>query len=368
MTVALTATRSAAEGIAQATSSDGFYEPPQQPGLFDRFARSLINDPRDVPFVRLMATASLCIFPLAGYLFYRRTFPWWFGVLYLAILFLTFVDRFILMLHNTSHRALFRKKYRILNSYIPWVLGPFMGESPETYFAHHVGMHHPENNLEDDISCTMPYQRDSLLHFLAYFGRFMALGFHELTTYLSRHNRTALLRRVFVGELGFYALLITLMILSPEATFFVFLAPFLIVRFLMMAGNWGQHAFIDPAAPENCYRNSITCIDSRYNRRCFNDGYHIGHHLKATMHWTEMPGELSKNLSKYAQEKAIVFRNTDFFMVWLMLVTKQYGALAKQYVHLGEGPAPDKDAIIAMLKQRLQPIVRDRAALERAAA
>ena len=51
------------------------------------------------------------------------------------------------------------------NYYIPWVLGPFFGESPETYFAHHVGMHHAENNLEDDISTTLPYVRDSAVDF-----------------------------------------------------------------------------------------------------------------------------------------------------------------------------------------------------------
>ena len=33
-------------------------------------------------------------------------------------------------------------------------------------------MHHVENNLPDDLSSTMRYQRDSFLHFLVYFGRF----------------------------------------------------------------------------------------------------------------------------------------------------------------------------------------------------
>ena len=50
-------------------------------------------------------------------------------------------------------------KNRKLNLYIPWLLGPFFGETPETYFVHHVGMHHVEENLEDDLSSTMPYKR-----------------------------------------------------------------------------------------------------------------------------------------------------------------------------------------------------------------
>ena len=94
-------------------------------------------------------------------LFVPGGFRWWLAAVHFA-LFVHFLGPFVLMLHNTSHRSLFRKSWGWMNQYIPWVLGPFFGESPETYFAHHVGMHHPENNLEDDISSTLPYRRDSV--------------------------------------------------------------------------------------------------------------------------------------------------------------------------------------------------------------
>ncbi|WP_090601813.1 hypothetical protein [Parapedobacter koreensis] len=42
----------------------------------------------------------------------------------------------------------------------------FFGHMADTYYAHHVGMHHAENNLKDDKSSTMSYQRDSLKSFL----------------------------------------------------------------------------------------------------------------------------------------------------------------------------------------------------------
>ncbi len=341
---------------ADAAATDAFYTPPGQPGLLTRWAQKLINDPRDVPFVALIAQASLGIFPVAAYLFWLRTFPAWFALLYLPALFLIFVDRFILMLHNTSHRPLFRREFALLNQYIPWVLGPFLGETPEAYFVHHVGMHHPENNLAADLSTTMPYQRDKLADFLRYFARFMTLGIVDLAGYLTRTKRPALRRRLLRGELTFWAVCALLALYSWQATLVVFIAPVLIVRFLMMCGNWGQHAFVDADAPGNCYRNSLTCIDSRYNRRCFNDGYHIGHHLKANMHWTEMPGEFLKNRAVYAEERAIVFRNTDFFIVWLLLMTGQFATLARLYVHLGDGPRPSDAEIIALLRSRLVPI------------
>lgn len=88
---------------------------------------------------------------------------------------------------------------------------------------------------------------------------------------------------------------------------------------MMMAGNWGQHAFINVDHVNNGIANAITCINSGYNRRCFNDGYHIGHHLKANRHWSELPGDFIANRERYAKEGAIVFEGIDFFFVSLLL-------------------------------------------------
>jgi hypothetical protein len=39
------------------------------------------------------------------------------------------LDRFTLMLHCTSHRPLFKARYRWLNLAFPWVVGPFFGQT-----------------------------------------------------------------------------------------------------------------------------------------------------------------------------------------------------------------------------------------------
>jgi len=133
----------------------------------------------------------------------------------------------------------------------------------------------------------------------------------------------------------------------------VFIAPYLTCRFLMMAGNWGQHAFVDPEDPSNDYKSAITCINARYNRRCYNDGYHISHHLAANRHWTEHPTELLDNRAKYVENDAIVFEGIDFFMVWAFLMLKRYDILAKHFVELREKPR-SKEEIIALMKRRTQ--------------
>ena len=59
------------------------------------------------------------------------------------------------MLHCISHRKPFKKNYTWLYNYIIWFVCPFFGHTPETYFVHHIGMHHVENNMPDDASSTL---------------------------------------------------------------------------------------------------------------------------------------------------------------------------------------------------------------------
>jgi fatty acid desaturase len=332
--------------------SDPTHTPRETPGIPEHIADSLIRDGRDLPFLKLMVVLSLIVIPSAAWLFVPGAFRWWLGGLHLAI-FVYFLGPFVLMLHNTSHRKLFKPSWGWMNGYIPWVLGPLFGESPETYFAHHVGMHHPENNLADDLSSTLPYRRDSAVDFVRYFTRFMFVVLFELAHYFAKKKRRSLMLRLLGGELLFYAVVIGLLFVNWRATLVVFVLPFIVARFGMMAGNWAQHAFVDQASPENSYRNSITCINSTYNRRCFNDGYHIGHHLKATRHWTEMPGEFARNLGEYEAQGAVVFTGIDFFGVWGCLMLRRYDWLARRFVALGP-TRPSTEEIVAMLQSRTQ--------------
>jgi fatty acid desaturase len=332
---------------------DPTYRPCERPRIAERIAEHFIHDRRDAPFLGLMALLTATVVPTGLALFLGEFHGWLAGV-HLALV-VYFLGPFVLMLHNTSHRRLFKRPWAWMNAYVPSVLGPFFGESPETYFAHHVGMHHPENNLEDDISSTMHYQRDSAADFARYFLRFFFGGTFELTRYFMRKRRRSLMVRTVVGELGFAAAAALLFWVNWRATLVVFLVPLVVVRFAMMAGNWAQHAFIDEGAPANSYRNSITCINSTYNKRCFNDGYHIGHHLKQTRHWTEMPDEFKLNLTTYRDEGALVFRGIDFFGVWVLLMLKRYDGLARRVVHLGPTP-PSNEELVALMRTRTRYI------------
>ena len=323
----------------------------RRPTWLDPFAARFINDLRDVPFLFLSFKLTVLLFPFALMFFLADPFPWWAAVPYWALLGY-YAAPYNLMLHNTSHRQLFKKKYAFANHYVGTVLGAFFGHTPEGYFTHHVGMHHPENNLPEDLSSTMKHQRDSFTSFLRYYWNHISGVWYALPRYLHRKKRFALRNQVLAGMIAAYVLHAVLLYVNWRATLVTMTLPYFTIHFLMMAGNWGQHAFVDLRTPENCYRNSITCVNSLYNQRAFNDGYHIGHHLKATRHWTEMPAEFLANRETYAREGAIVFHTIDFFPVWLFLMLGRWNWLAKYYVEL-DGKGRTQEEIVALLKSRV---------------
>lgn len=328
---------------------------PATDSLLDRVGLAMIKDPRDLVFFRTTVWIAACLFPVAALMFVPGVFRWWMAPPYMAYVAYFFIDRYILMLHATSHRPLFKKEYRHLGHVIPVLLGPFFGQTPYTYFAHHVGMHHPENNMENDLSSTLKYQRDSRLDFLKYWASFFFLSPILVPQYFYRRKRWSMLRLFVLGEIGWYAAIGLLLWLAPGPTFAVFVVPFLFIRFMLMAGNWSQHAFVCPEDPSNPFRNSVTIINSRHNGRCYNDGYHAVHHERQALHWSEMPLDFENNREKYAKNGAVVFDGLPGFPeIWWHLMTRQYAGLAKYFVELGEPMTQDE--IVALLKSRLVPI------------
>ncbi len=311
---------------------------------------SILYDPRDVVFLHLYLKAAAVMGAFCTLFFWR--FQWWYVIPY-AVAFYLVAPPVILMLHCTMHRP-FIKRRRWLTRFIPLSLSFLVG-IPCGYMEHHVGMHHPENNLPDDLSSTMAFQRDRFTHFLRYFGRFFFGIYLELPLYFVRKKRTRLAWRAMPMEFVHLAVMGAALALNWRAALCCLVVPFVLVRFMMMAGNWGQHAFIDPAAPGDSVRNSINCINSRYNTIAFNDGYHIVHHEKPALHWTEMPAFFDQHRVRYARSGAIVFRSLDFFLISALLWMKRYDVLARHLVTL-EGAEPPLEERIAFLKSRTRAI------------
>ncbi|GAB4030262.1 fatty acid desaturase family protein [Spirosoma gilvum] len=332
----------------------------------DRFFLQFIKDERDLPFIYLTLRITFILIPLSILLFmpFVTGWVWWtVAATHFYVSNFVFKGPFGLMLHCTSHRQFFKNEYGWMNNYLPWIIAPFFGHTPETYYSHHIGMHHPENNLEDDDSSTMTFQRDSFRSFLAYFGRFFVIGVRNLLAYLRRKNRSKLATRALTGEIIFGVIACILLYVNWAATVLVFLLPLVVYRLIAMMGNWTQHAFVDSEEPGNAYKNSITCINVKYNKKCWNDGYHISHHVRPGMHWTEHPTFFLKTIDKYAKNQAIIFDGLDFLQIFFLLMRGRYDVLVKNMVNANGAFANEEEAL-AVLRRRTQRITATSPVLE----
>ena len=154
-------------------------DPTQAPtygdGPLSRWCKGALYEPRDEVFVRLTLKVMLIMSVAMAVLWRYPTWP--VIAVYLAV-WGWFAPPVILMLHCTMHRPFIRRP-KWLDRAHPYVMTFFFG-MPTGYAQHHMGMHHMEDNMGEDLSSTLRYQRDSPLHFLVYFSRFFFLILVEL--------------------------------------------------------------------------------------------------------------------------------------------------------------------------------------------
>lgn len=335
--------------------NDPVYHEPSKFTAYERFWLRYINDKRDLPFIHLLTGIHLFVIPVALLLYtpVLQEWKWWLAYIpYFYISQMYFKGRFGLMLHCIVHRKLFKKEYQPLHHWIIWIVCPFFGHTPETYFVHHMGMHHVENNMDADASSTLRYQRDSLRGFLLYVTRFLFLGFSDTFLYFFSRKRKKFYMRLTAGEFAFYIFCIAMWFVNSKATLFVFIIPFLFARIVMMLGNWTQHAFVNP---DNHEDNTINCINTKYNQTCWNDGYHAIHHIRPALHYTDIPLEFNKNKSQLAQQKILTFEGIHYLHIFLWLMTKRYDKLASHLVNIDHMFSSEEEAI-ALMKQRTKKI------------
>lgn len=337
---------------------DPVYRPKEKYNGYERIWLRLLSDKRDLPFAYLLTSIHVLVLPAGILLCTSLLTGWvWWAVAapYCYLSQFYYKGRFGLMFHCMCHRKTFRRRYQWIHGYVTWVVCPFFGHTPETYFSHHMGMHHIENNMPEDSSSTMGYQRDSLRSFLLYYFNFVFLGFKQTFLYLYYRKRKKLYVRLTVGEVCFFIFCIVLSFVSLKATLIVFVIPFLFARLVTMLGNWTQHAFVDSKDPANLFTNSVNCINTVYNITCWNDGYHVIHHLRPGMHYTDMPGEFLKQKDAFAQNKALVFDGIHYLHIFTYLMTKRYDKLAANLVNINNTFASEEDAIRVM-KERTKKI------------
>ncbi|KGO45061.1 Fatty acid desaturase, type 1 [Penicillium expansum] len=266
----------------------------------------------------------------------QSTVSWIHGLLH-WIVHVWYAGSYTLMKHQYVHmNGVLAPRYRLVDLLFPYIVDPLVGHTWNSYYYHHVKMHHVEGNGPLDLNSTMWYDRDSIADFARYVGRFFFLVSLELPLYFLRKGQySTSLKTAFWEFSNYLAIALLYCYGHARATICVFILPLMTLRAGLMAGNWGQHAFVDPRDPSSDFRSSITLIDVASNRFCFNDGYHTSHHLHPRRHWREHPVALLRDQKRYSDERALVFQNVDYLMLTVNLLRKNYIHLARCMVPIG---------------------------------
>eukprot|EP00529_Nitzschia_sp_RCC80_P018930 CAMPEP_0113488676 /NCGR_PEP_ID=MMETSP0014_2-20120614/26140_1 /TAXON_ID=2857 /ORGANISM="Nitzschia sp." /LENGTH=512 /DNA_ID=CAMNT_0000382397 /DNA_START=162 /DNA_END=1700 /DNA_ORIENTATION=- /assembly_acc=CAM_ASM_000159 len=261
--------------------------------------------------------------------------------------------------HKEAHcfGKIFKQPYsKVLGGiYNHWV-GFFHGVLPGPFTQSHIYNHHKYDNARDDVYSTGAFPRDNFWNFLQYIWTWFLYALNVST--ILQFYRENKMRRVVntIGGTALYAGMVATVwwMCGPTFTLVYVLYPVVEGNILLAMVNYTWHAFIDPSDPENDYVNSVTILEGL--NFCLKEEYHVVHHQYAGIHWSRHEEKYDEHLDGYIDCTATVFEKCNIFVIWGMIVAKDYEGLTEHYVQLNPDKSKHltKQQLAQLLKERLQ--------------
>lgn len=305
--------------------------------LIDRLGQKVLRDPRDAPALRLMVSLTVTALPiLVAQLILRKPSVWLALAFCLSLYGLKF-QRFVRLFsakHLEAHRrqGYFSDKYDMFfGRYFEYFLGFLYGNVPELDRTVHVRLHHKENGGFEDTVQARAYDRTSRADFFRYLANNVWTVLATAPYAYFRERRDELNRkRLLRGMALYYIYFAAVFVYDWKIGCLFVLLPLLAMNFITAATAWVQHAFYDSEKPEDYFSHTVTVLDEV---NFMNEGYHLCHHHRSGMHWTEMPEHFERIQEKMKESGSLVFRDMDFFGLFFELtLLRRMDVLAEKLV------------------------------------
>lgn len=303
----------------------------------EQLSQKVLRDSRDAPALRLIVSLTVTVVPIfVIQLVLGKPRLLLVIAFYLSLYGFKF-QRFVRMFsasHLEAHRrqGFFSQKYdKVFGRYLEFFLGYFYGNIPELGRTAHVCLHHRENSGFDDTRNTMGYDRTSRLDFLWYLSDniWTVLGVAPFA-YFRAHGEEKNQRRMLRGMLSYYAYFTAIFVYDWRIGMLFALVPILCMNFINTITAWVQHGFCDPERPEDYFANTVTVVDKV---NFMNEGYHLCHHHRSSLHWTEMPAHFDRLRGRMKEAGSLVFQDLDFMGLFLELtLLRRMDVLAERLV------------------------------------
>ncbi len=326
--------------------------------LIDRLGQKVLRDPRDTPALRLMVSLTLTAVPIFLVQLILGKPRLWLAVAFYLSLYGPKFQRFVRMFsakHLEAHRrqGYFSDKYhKVFGRYVEFFLGFLYGNVPELDRTVHVRLHHKENSGPDDTTSTIGYDRTSKMDFFWYLSHniWTVVGLIPYVYFKTRGEDEN--RRRMLWGITLYAIYFAAVFIYDWRIGLVYVVvPLLVMNFIMAMTAWVQHAFYDEERPEDYFANTVTVYDEV---NFMNEGYHLCHHHRSGLHWTEMPAHLERISGKMRESGSLVFRDLDFMELFLELtLLRRMDVLAEKLV---PWEPMDHAQRLALLEKRTKPV------------
>jgi fatty acid desaturase len=189
--------------------------------------------------------------------------------------------------HNHVHCRIFRG--RRWNAIVGHALTLLTGHPTTAIITAHNIRHHGHNNSELDwVRCSLVTFRRNWLNLLAFpfvsVMRMWAEKPSDLRQWRVHHR--SLYRQALAERVVLYAVVGGLTLADWEATLRALVLPWLFGQWAIVTINLLQHQDCDPASR---YDHSRNVTGTLVNWFVLNNGFHTAHHLRPSLHWSELP-------------------------------------------------------------------------------